>query len=106
MTNDELTKVLESGSTEEIGFAFGELAEQIVEHTPFREDDSDISDFKQEMILIALQKLPKFSSKKGKAFNYFTTIMLCHARQLYRKQRDYNTLKERFRLRNSQKATT
>lgn len=51
----------------------------------------------QECVLIAWQKLPKFNADKGKAFNYFCTIMLGHLRCLYRKAKDKKHLKEQYK---------
>ncbi len=41
----------------------------------------------EDLVDICLQKLERYDSKKGKAFNYFTTIILCHLRQINRKRR-------------------
>jgi len=70
------------------------LAENIIRAFQFKMIDKE--DALQEAVLICLQKKHKFNSDKGKAFNYFTTIILNHFRQLYRSARNYQELKKRF----------
>lgn len=53
-------------------------------------------DAKQEAVFICLKKVSKFDPDRGKAFNYFTTMILNHYRQLYRTARNYRELKKRF----------
>lgn len=53
-------------------------------------------DAKQEAVLVCLRKIERFEESRGKAFNYFTTMILNHYRQLYRSARNYNELKKRF----------
>lgn len=42
-------------------------------------------------------KLPRYDATKGKAFNFFVTIMLGWLRQEYRKHRNYAELKEKYK---------
>jgi hypothetical protein len=50
----------------------------------------------QEGVVICFEKTDRFVSKKGKAFNYFTTCTANHYRQLYRTSKNYNELKKRY----------
>lgn len=57
----------------------------------------------QEFVMICFDKMERFdpnyigkSGKKAKAFNYMTTCILNHYRQLYRSARNYNELKKKF----------
>ena len=45
---------------------------------------------------ICFEKINRFDPRKGKAFNYMTTCILNHFRQLYRSARNYNELKKRY----------
>lgn len=50
----------------------------------------------QEGVVICFEKVDRFVPKKGKAFNYMTTCIANHYRQLYRTSRNYNELKKRY----------
>jgi hypothetical protein len=50
----------------------------------------------QECVTFAFEKADRFDHKKGKAFNFFTTIILGHMRQLYRSQKPYPELKQKY----------
>jgi len=43
----------------------------------------------QECLIVALEKIERFDSSRGKAFNFFTTIMLNNLRSVYRKNKRY-----------------
>lgn len=45
----------------------------------------DVDDAIQEGVLICFEKVDKFDLAKGKAFNFFTTIIMCRLRQHRRK---------------------
>ena len=62
----------------------------------FRFSMVEEEDAKQEAVLVCLKKISRFEHSRGKAFNYFTTMILNHYRQLYRSARNYNELKKRF----------
>ena len=70
------------------------LADNITRAFPFRMVDKE--DAMQEAVMVCLIKRKKFKPESGKAFNYFTTIMLNHFKQLYRSAKNYHLLKERF----------
>jgi len=56
----------------------------------------DIDDAVQEGVLICFEKIDRFDPDKGKAFNYLTTCVFNHFRQLYRSAKHYNELKMKY----------
>jgi hypothetical protein len=74
--------------------AFFTLSENIVRYAKFQLIDAD--DAVQEGVMICFDKIDRFDSRKGKAFNYMTTCILNHFRQLYRTARNYNELKKKY----------
>jgi len=81
-------------SKNKLAIAFFTLSENIVRYAKFQLIDVD--DAIQEGIMICFEKINRFDSRKGKAFNYMTTCILNHFRQLYRSARNYNELKKRY----------
>lgn len=65
---------------------FGLLIKNIIESFKFQVDPNDA---KQECFALILKTVPKFDSAKGKAFNYFTTIILNHLKLMFRKEKKY-----------------
>ena len=51
---------------------------------------------KKEKIAVCFDKVDRFNSDRGKGFNYFTTCILNHFRQLYRTAKNYNELKKKY----------
>jgi DNA-directed RNA polymerase specialized sigma subunit len=78
----------------QLAYAFYILSENIANYAKF--SGIDIDDAIQEGVLICFEKINRFDSRKGKAFNYMTTCILNHFRQLYRSARNYNELKKRY----------
>lgn len=74
--------------------AFYLLSENIVRYRKFNLIDPD--DQIQEGVMICFQKADGFNPDKGKAFNYMTTCIINHLRQLYRTARNYNELKKKY----------
>jgi len=81
--------------------AFYILSDNIIRAFKFQLIDKD--DMMQEGAVICFEKLncfnPDFvteSGQRSKAFNYFTTCILNHYRQLYRTAKQYKQLKEKF----------
>ena len=74
--------------------AFYTLSENIVRYAKFNLIDPD--DSVQEGVLICFERAEKFDPQKGKAFNYMTTCILNHFRQLWRSARNYQELKKRY----------
>jgi len=80
---------------------FYELSENIIRAFGFKLIDRD--DALQEGVLIALQKVDRFdhtyvgkNGKKAKAFNYMTTCVLNHFRQLYRGAKNQHELQKKY----------
>lgn len=78
----------------QLAHAFYILSENIANYAKF--SGIDIDDAIQEGVLICFEKINRFDPRKGKAFNYMTTCILNHYRQLYRSARNYNELKKRY----------
>lgn len=78
----------------ELATAFYILSENIVRYAKFQLIDED--DAIQEGVMICFEKIDRFDPRKGKAFNYMTTCILNHFRQLYRTARNYNELKKKY----------
>lgn len=78
----------------ELAYAFYTLSENIVRYAKFNLIDEQ--DAIQEGVLICFSKIDHFDPLKGKAFNYMTTCILNHFRQLYRAARNYNELKKKY----------
>jgi hypothetical protein len=70
------------------------LAESIVRWRNFSLIDDE--DAVQEGVLTCFEKLDRFDSSKGSAFNYLTTCVLNQFRQLWRSARNYNELKIKY----------
>lgn len=78
----------------ELAGAFYILSENIVRYAKFQLIDED--DALQEGVVICFEKVDRFHPDKGRAFNYMTTCILNHFRQLYRSARNYNELKKKY----------
>lgn len=85
---------LHEESRQKLATAFFTLSENIVRYAKFQL--IDIDDAVQEGVMICFDKIDRFDSRKGKAFNYMTTCILNHFRQLYRTARNYNELKKKY----------
>ena len=83
-----------SEAQENLAIAFYTLSENIVRYAKFNLIDQD--DAVQEGVMICFEKIDRFDPDKGKAFNYMTTCILNHFRQLYRTARNYNELKRKY----------
>lgn len=79
---------------EQLAHAFYILSQNIANWAKF--SGIDIDDAIQEGVLICFEKIDRFDPRKGKAFNYMSTCILNHFRQLYRSARNYNELKKRY----------
>jgi len=75
--------------------AFYTLSQNIVRYAKFSNIDED--DAVQEGVLICFERAEKFDPEKGKAFNYMTTCILNHFRQLWRTAKNYNELKKKYK---------
>jgi DNA-directed RNA polymerase specialized sigma subunit len=77
-----------------LAHAFYILSTNIVRYAKFSLIDQD--DAVQEGVLVCFEKLDKFDPRVGKAFNYMTTCILNHFKQLYRSAKNYNELKKKY----------
>ena len=82
-------------SQKELAKEFYKLSENLVRYAKDIIVDSD--DAVQEGVMICFEKIDRFNPDKGKAFNYMTTCILNHFRQIFRTSRNYRLLKERYR---------
>jgi hypothetical protein len=97
------TNVLFEQFQSRLAYSFFILSENIANYAKFR--GVDIDDAIQEGVLICFQKVGLFnpnyrgkSGQKAKAFNYMTTCILNHFRQLFRSVKNYNELKRRYTI--------
>ena len=81
-------------SQDDLAAAFYTLSQNIVKYAKFQHIDDD--DAIQEGVVICFEKIDHFDPNKGKAFNYMTTCILNHFRQLYRSARNYQELKKKY----------
>lgn len=56
----------------------------------------DLEDMRQDLLIVAFDKLDRFDGVKGKAFNWFTTVMINVTRQGYRNANTYNAMRHKF----------
>ena len=49
----------------------------------------DLDDAKQDCFVLILKTLGKFKPENGKAFNYFTTVIMNNLRLIYTKNKKY-----------------
>lgn len=89
-------------SNSDLATSFMKLSEHLVRYAKDIIVDSD--DAIQEGAVICFAKLEQFNpnfigkdGKKAKAFNYMTTCILNHFRQIFRTHKNYRDLKERFK---------
>jgi len=62
---------------------FSIMAEDLFNFMLLRQLKSKKNKIVEEMIDAAFDKIDSYDPEKGKAFNYFTTIMLCMLRQIF-----------------------
>lgn len=79
---------------QQLACAFYLLSQNIANWAKF--SGIDIDDAIQEGVLICFEKIDRFDPRKGKAFNYMSTCILNHFRQLYRSARNYSELKRKY----------
>jgi len=78
----------------EITLCFYLLSDTILRAFNFKLIDKE--DALQEGVLACLSKVERFDPDRGKAFNWFTTIILNHYRQLYRTCKNDINLKRKY----------
>ena len=87
---------------DKLATAFYILSQNIANYAKF--SGIDIDDAIQEGVLICFEKVDRFNpnyrgknGQKPKAFNYMTTCVLNHFRQLYRSAKNYQELTNKYR---------
>lgn len=81
-------------SQEQLATAFLTLSKNIIQCYKFYNVEPD--DAVQEGVFICFDKIDRFDPSKGRAFNYMTTCVLNHFRQLWRSARNYTELKKKY----------
>jgi len=81
-------------SQNQLATAFCILSRNIIQCFKFYNVEPD--DAIQEGVFICFEKIDRFDPAKGRAFNYMTTCVLNHFRQLWRSARNYNELKKKY----------
>jgi len=81
-------------SQNQLASAFSTLSKNIIQCFKFYNVEPD--DAIQEGVFICFEKIDRFDPAKGRAFNYMTTCVLNHFRQLWRSARNYNELKKKY----------
>lgn len=91
-----------SESQKELATKFYLLADRLVRYA--KDIIVDVDDSIQEAVMICFEKVDRFdpnyrgkNGQKAKAFNYMTTCILNHYRQIWRTHKNYKLLKERYR---------
>ena len=75
------------GNEEELMALFDKLISNIINSFGFNVDKDDAT---QECFVLILKTLKNFDPQKGKAFNFFTTIILNNLKLIYTKNKKYN----------------
>jgi DNA-directed RNA polymerase specialized sigma subunit len=78
----------------ELAFKFLTLSEHLAQYFHFNLIEPE--DAIQEGVVVCFDKVDRFNVKRGKAFNYFTTVCANHYRQLHRTSKNYHELKKRY----------
>jgi len=78
---------------EELFSMFDLLVQNIVNSYGFT---VDLDDAKQDCFVLILKTLSKFKPENGKAFNYFTTIIMNNLRLIYTKNKKYREKLESY----------
>lgn len=94
---EELIQIYKKGSRieeDELFQMFDILITNILNGFRF---DLDKEDAKQECFYLILKVLNNFDKENGKAFNYFSTIILNNLRLLYTKNKKYNKKIENYK---------
>lgn len=82
--------------SEHINKPIFKLAENIINRFKFVYMDGGVQDVKQEVVAFLLQKLPKYTEDKGKAFSYFSIVAKNYLIQ--NNNKNYKRLKKKAKL--------
>lgn len=91
----EKYKIQYQKSQEDLTTAFYVLSQNLARYA--KDIIIDMDDTIQEGVLTCLLKIDKFKPGKGKAFSYFTSVILNNSKQMYRSYKVYKLLKERYK---------
>lgn len=90
-------------SQEKLAYSFYILCENIAQYCYIKGLVKDLDEAIQEGVVICLEKVDRFNpnyigknGQKAKAFNYMSTCIFNHYRQMFRSFRNYNELKKRY----------
>jgi hypothetical protein len=106
LTSAKLDQIIndykEKPSVDTMGAAFEalwRLANNIIKFVNFKGVEKAFKDkinTTSYMVAFAFIKIERYDPTKGKAFNFFTTIMLSWLRQVYRSNKNYSELKAKY----------
>jgi DNA-directed RNA polymerase specialized sigma subunit len=74
---------------------FFSLSERLAKYYNYQR--IEIDDAIQEGVVICFDKIERFVPGRGKAFNYMTTCISNHFKQLHRTSKNYSDLKDKYR---------
>jgi hypothetical protein len=96
---DELVKNWQDtgGNLEMIKIILDVIARNVIEgYKRNKMTEKETRDNIQDMIDVCVEKLRRINTSKGRAFNYFTTVMLCVLRQNTMTTRDFKEIKKKY----------
>ena len=82
----------------ELTEAFYILSKNLADYYINKYSGVDVDDATQEAVLTCFEKVDRFDPRKGRAFNYMTTCIINHFRQLYRSNKNYGELKKKYQI--------
>jgi len=83
--------------TDKIFTILNALAEQVINYLKPDLTCGLREEYHEEMVSGCLVRLRRVNTDRGRAFNFFTTIMLAILRQLTMTRKDYKQMKEQYR---------
>jgi hypothetical protein len=86
-------------ASNELAMAFQELAEKMLDsykHGKDLQKKTDREDIVQECVLTCFDRLKRFAPERGKAYFYFTTIIMSIFLQNRHRTRDFTELYEKY----------
>lgn len=103
-TYEEVCRNL-SDTQEKLAYSFYLLCENIAQYCYSKGLVKDVDEAVQEGVVICLEKVDRFNpnyigknGQKAKAFNYMSTCIFNHYRQMFRSFRNHNELLKRYHM--------
>jgi DNA-directed RNA polymerase sigma subunit (sigma70/sigma32) len=90
------TTEFHNASKELLAESFMILAERLARTYTNNATGVSIEDAMQEAVMVCFEKVGKFNPKSGKAFNYLTTCIINHFRQIFRTNNTFIKLKKKY----------